>query len=128
MPGKLAIVPANLYNLPNQAAQLKRVRGHYEDTYCKLLSEVEALNKVVGGEYARRGDKLFNIRGKWGRFGRKKKCQMEGCKQEDGTGPGHTDVSKDEKGVKNLTVKTEAGDDSSDGESYYDEKEPKWMV
>ncbi|KAK0617288.1 hypothetical protein B0T14DRAFT_264219 [Immersiella caudata] len=116
---KLAIVPGNLYNAQSQAAQLKRVRGHYDDTYNKLIANVEALNKAVGGEYAKKGDKLFNIRGKLGRFGRKKKNHKRGCGVED-------EATAEWKGGEKVHIK-ELGD-SSDCESWCEKMEPKWMV
>jgi hypothetical protein len=114
---KLAIVPGNLYNAQSQAAHLKRVRAHYDETYNKLIAEVEALNKVVGGEYAKKGDKLFNIRGKLGRFGRKKQSAKSRCSVE----------------ARELDEKTRCkdlchSDSDSDCESWRQKEEPKWMV
>ncbi|KAK5653354.1 hypothetical protein OQA88_9046 [Cercophora sp. LCS_1] len=72
MPEKLALSPACLRDRDTAIAQLKRVRKHYEDTHAKVVAEVEALNKLVGAELAKKGKEVWNIRGKLGRFGRRK--------------------------------------------------------
>jgi hypothetical protein len=116
---KLAIAPGNLYNLQSQAAHLKRVRAAYDETYNKLIAEVEALNKVVGSEYAKKGDKLFNIRGKLGRFGRKKKNPKSRCSFEARESDEKT---RSKNGCHGYSY------DDSDSESWREKEEPKWMV
>jgi len=82
MTWNLNIMPGNLYDARGQATDMARIRQRYVETYNRVLAEVEAVNKVVGGEYARKGDKLFNIRGRLGRFG-KKKLPRERCHVEE---------------------------------------------
>ncbi|KAK0641013.1 hypothetical protein B0T16DRAFT_206021 [Cercophora newfieldiana] len=121
---KLAIAPGNLYNYQHQANQLKRVRAYYEETYNKVMAEIEALNKAVAGAYAKKGDKLFNIRGKWGRFGKKQKNPTGRCHVEE---PDAEPAS--EKSMAGVpAVKEKHVSDSSDDESLFEKAEPKWMV
>ena len=116
---KLAIVPGNLYNPERQVSNFKRVRGRYDEAYDKVIANVEALNKAVGGEYAKKGDELFNVRGKLGRFGRRKKHYKRGCGLEE---EATAEWNGDEKAhAKDL-------DDSSDCESWYEKMERKSAV
>lgn len=96
---------------------MTRVRKHYESTYNQVLAEIEAINKAVGSAYAKKGDKLFNIRGKLGRFGKKKKNPKGRCHLEEE----HDSGVVFQKEAKYMS-------DSSDGESWVEKCEPKWMV
>ncbi|KAK3333746.1 hypothetical protein B0T19DRAFT_135522 [Cercophora scortea] len=59
MPEKMGLAPATLGNPAAHAAALKRVEGIYEESYNKVIAQVEALNKILGSEYVKRGEKLF---------------------------------------------------------------------
>ncbi|KAK3692315.1 hypothetical protein B0T22DRAFT_10230 [Podospora appendiculata] len=96
MPEKMGLAPSALGNPAAQATALARVRGIYDEGYANVLARVEALNKVLGSEYVRRGAKLFKEpppaagKGKRGlreRLGIKKsappKPVREGCLVED---------------------------------------------
>jgi hypothetical protein len=62
MPEKMAISPSLIGDDAAQAAALKRVRRYYDESYTKVIGEIEALNKVLGAEYVRQGPRLFRDR------------------------------------------------------------------
>lgn len=117
MPKKLGIMSSKLRNSSDQVAQLKRVREHYDESYQKVLAETDALNKAIGREYARKGDKLFNLRGKWGRFGKKNMTPRGQCKVDEIT---DSDMVDEKKGWRSST--------DSMQQSWHEKAEPQWLV
>ncbi|KAK1832427.1 hypothetical protein QBC39DRAFT_348685 [Podospora conica] len=88
MSGKLAISPTQLESNRNRAAHMKRVREAYEQSYNNVVAEVEAVNKLVGAEYCRRGEEVLKVRGKLGRLGRcvrnpQRPCQIDARESDD---------------------------------------------
>ncbi|KAK3350059.1 hypothetical protein B0T25DRAFT_257979 [Lasiosphaeria hispida] len=82
MPEKLALAPAKIGNAAAHAAAFQKVRRCFDEAHARVLAELEVLNKVVGREYARRGDALF-------RRGRKAaKMGGGGSRWRRGGGPG----------------------------------------
>ncbi|KAK0743263.1 hypothetical protein B0T18DRAFT_448022 [Schizothecium vesticola] len=64
MTDKLAVSPKQLENKRKRAEQMRRVRKAYEHSYNGVVAEVEAVNKLVGAEYCRRGEEVLKV---WGR-------------------------------------------------------------
>jgi hypothetical protein len=87
MADKLAVSPHQLENKRKRAEQMRHVREAYEDGYNSVVVEVEAVNKLIGAEYCRRGEEVLKVRGRLGRLGRsvrnpQRPCRID-CRESD---------------------------------------------
>jgi len=80
MADKLAVSPNQLENKCKRAEQMRRVRKAYEHSYNIVVAEVEAVNKLVGAEYCRRGDEVLKVWGRLGRLGRRLRSPQGPCR------------------------------------------------
>lgn len=115
MLNKLSISASELRRPESRAAQLAWVRRHYQNTYTSLVVTLESLDKLVDAEYVSRGEALFNVRGMWGRFGRKIRGGRSTCLTEE-----ESEREKSEKWDGRASMQSEV--------TWCEKVEPAWLV
>lgn len=77
--------PLELENKHKRAEAMAWRRTSFDNGYNSLVAEVEAINKLIGAEYCRRGQEVLKVRGLLGRRVKNpaRPCKIDGGKSDD---------------------------------------------
>lgn len=82
---QLTTSPLQLENKHKRAEEMGWRRTAFDNGYNSLVAEVEAVNKLVGVEYCRRGEEVLRVRGLLGIRVKnpQRPCKIDGGKSDD---------------------------------------------
>lgn len=82
---QLTTSPLKLENKHKRAEEMGWRRTAFDNGYNSLVAEVEAVNKLVGVEYCRRGEEVLKVRGLLGIRVKnpQRPCKIDGGKSDD---------------------------------------------